>query len=127
MRFARCSVIIASLLCIVIIFGCKITNTSLRDKYPNGGVCSVSWVNEHTVDLVSIGFPRTGETNVIKKKTQSKDAALLMAMAYARQHFSDAARDNGMILKVFYDNEENCALTYRLSGTSVQQYSKKKR
>ena len=105
---------------------------------------SEGWINNDTFQAKGLGAPKATEENTIKRKTQSKSAALLAAQARVvellfgakiegaagsldgestgvaiAKEFSGELK-GGSIISETYDDEQNCEIVYQVHGKNLK-------
>ncbi len=103
------------------------------------------WIDDHTFRVTNMGVAKAGETNVTKRKIQSKEAAILMAQKDILEKFKGAriqgasgsvdgeltgiaiAKEfggmvkGGSVIKVSWTKEQqDCEIVYEVKGRNLK-------
>lgn len=126
---------------------CKSTSDTLLQNNTTS-YQSEGWIDDETFQVRALGAPNPDAEGKVKRRTQSKDAALLAAQARvielllgARVQAASGSLDGestgvaiskefegfikgGSIVELIYDTEDNCEIVYRIHAKSLKKKAK---
>ncbi|MDH4198801.1 MAG: hypothetical protein OEV66_00320 [Spirochaetia bacterium] len=134
-------VLIAGILIISLTASCgDTTDTMIKGKsYKTEG-----WINDDTFVVTALGAPAPDAKGLVKRRTQSKEAAIIMAqkmivekMIGAQLKGASAVKDGesagivvtkefegmvkgGSVEKITYDEDDNCEVLYQVEGRGLK-------
>jgi len=128
------------------LMNCKSTDNMLEAKTKT--YKSEEWIDNHTFQVKSIGSPRSGEKNLVKRKVQSKNAAKLAAqnrivelLLGSEVSSTSTSTDGesgellirselegmikgGSIVSESFDEQQNCEMVFRIHGRNLKKKAK---